>query len=385
MLIKLRKRVPGVATMALNVYTSIPVANSIARIAGYGITAEGSRQRDRWAMQVDIPVVSTTECARRYSGVADVDAERHVCAGYLDVEGKGCGGCHGDSGGPLFQYTSEGQAVVVAVVSSGVGCAREEFPTLYVGVAPHEKWMRRVMGKEFPGGGAKVESVFLEDGKGGVGVGGILGIVVGLLVVVVASWVVVVVVRRKTWKGGRGGRRRGRGEDVMGGAEMRWMGPGVVRLEPLGETGFGVGMGTRTGAGVGTGMGVEFGIGAGMGTGIGTGMGIGMGARMGTGMEVGLGTGFGGMDVHAMPVYGYDAAGRFERVGDEKLEGVASEEGGNDEKKGVEEVEVKDEADEGAAGMDWRQREICEEKNDRQGEVCGEMNDRQDKDGFDMG
>lgn len=43
----------------------------------------------------------------------------------------------GDSGGPLLVYTSDGEAIVVAVVSSGVKCAAESYPGLYVRTSAH--------------------------------------------------------------------------------------------------------------------------------------------------------------------------------------------------------------------------------------------------------
>lgn len=289
MLIRLRKSVTGVDYMALNLHADIPLSNTIARIAGYGRTEEGSRQRDRWAMQVDVPIVSPKECSRRYSGVATVDETRHVCAGYLDVEGKGCGGCHGDSGGPLFQYTKSGHAVVVAVVSSGVGCAREEYPTLYVSVRPHEEWMRGVMKKEFPENEMRVDSVFWDAGRRGIGVGGILSIVAAVLLIVIAMFGAVFVVRRK----------RGKKWARMKGSERR-----------------------GGGLGAGMGMGVPMWDAAGLD--------FNGGSHRAEGMIIGVGV----MDTDEVPMYGYDSQGRFRRIGRGGWEGAADREGGDEEGRG---------------------------------------------------
>lgn len=127
----------NVSIMSVNVNQSLPSPNAIVRAVGYGILYEGatgSNVNSR-LYQVDVPVSSETFCYAQYRVIdVPIDYRNQVCAGYRR---GGCDSCQGDSGGPLIQYDDSGSPVLVAVVSSGAGCARGDFPGIYVRSAPY--------------------------------------------------------------------------------------------------------------------------------------------------------------------------------------------------------------------------------------------------------
>ena len=51
--------------------------------------------------------------------------------------------CEGDSGGPLWKWMgkSKPRAVIVGIVSRGIGCARKNTPGIYTRVKSYLKWI----------------------------------------------------------------------------------------------------------------------------------------------------------------------------------------------------------------------------------------------------
>ena len=54
--------------------------------------------------------------------------------------------CMGDSGGPLWKWMgkSNPKAIIVGVVSRGIGCARKNMPGIYTRVKSYLKWISLV-------------------------------------------------------------------------------------------------------------------------------------------------------------------------------------------------------------------------------------------------
>lgn len=61
-----------------------------------------------------------------------------LCAGI--VKG-GKDACSGDSGGPIFQKSSDGSMLQVGIVSFGAGCARANRPGIYTRVSAFSEWI----------------------------------------------------------------------------------------------------------------------------------------------------------------------------------------------------------------------------------------------------
>lgn len=67
----------------------------------------------------------------------------------------------GDSGGPLIQYDTSNEPVLVGVISFGYKCAQPRFPGVYVRLHNHITWLS-TNGVEFREGG-EVETIYRPD------------------------------------------------------------------------------------------------------------------------------------------------------------------------------------------------------------------------------
>ncbi len=101
---------------------------------GWGLTEE---QGDRSPVLVGgyVPLWADATCRRSYG---DQLFSGTVCAGY--EEGMR-GTCQGDSGGPLLVRGGPTGVIQVGVVSYGIGCARQNFPTVFVRVSEYYDWI----------------------------------------------------------------------------------------------------------------------------------------------------------------------------------------------------------------------------------------------------
>ena len=102
-------------------------AGTMLTVIGWGNTnMTGKPNYPDELRELQVPVVSDSECDFAYSGGVVVEVE--VCAG-----DRGVDSCQGDSGGPLFATTSSGY-VQVGIVSWGFKCGKEHFPGVYTEV-----------------------------------------------------------------------------------------------------------------------------------------------------------------------------------------------------------------------------------------------------------
>lgn len=127
--------------MKVNVNKSVPEEGSHVRNVGYGVINEDPTASNDYALRdVDSPVVQSTKCAEVYSNMNMlIQEDRQVCVGYMGI--GGCGACKGDSGGPLIQYDNSGLPVLVGVVSSGIECADDVYPTIHVRTSAFEEFI----------------------------------------------------------------------------------------------------------------------------------------------------------------------------------------------------------------------------------------------------
>jgi len=112
--------------------------NSQGTVAGWGLTREGGGDTSNILMQVGIPVISQTSCARQYASQGiRIDGAAMLCAGYPQ---GGKDSCQGDSGGP-FVFKGTNGYTLHGVVSFGVGCARAGSPGVYARVSNYIQWI----------------------------------------------------------------------------------------------------------------------------------------------------------------------------------------------------------------------------------------------------
>lgn len=144
-LLKLTERVDGVEVPLLPTggTDALELPGSQARVLGWGGTVEhappGAGDRSELSdrlQQVDVPIVSRSECAAAYAPDFEPDFA-FLCAGVSHKDS-----CQGDSGGPLLVPATldDGRSgwYQIGIVSGGDGCAATGKPGLYTRVADAE-------------------------------------------------------------------------------------------------------------------------------------------------------------------------------------------------------------------------------------------------------
>ena len=110
-----------------------------ARVIGWGTSFFLVGPTPDELYEVDVPIVSSDECASSYP---EHDETTMVCAG----EETGLkDSCQGDSGGPLLAGDFNSEPVQVGTVSYGIGCGFPIFYGVYgrVGADPLRAWLER--------------------------------------------------------------------------------------------------------------------------------------------------------------------------------------------------------------------------------------------------
>ncbi|KAF0303671.1 Serine protease 33 [Amphibalanus amphitrite] len=114
-------------------------------LAGWGYLDEwrtGGERSDtlQWTA---LPLLSRQTCQQWFTDAGKVIKVRpgKVCAGFRE---GGTDSCQADSGGSLTVADQDGdqeRAVVVGVVSAGIGCGRPGLPGIYTDVTHYHKWI----------------------------------------------------------------------------------------------------------------------------------------------------------------------------------------------------------------------------------------------------
>ncbi|KAK9889389.1 hypothetical protein WA026_004663 [Henosepilachna vigintioctopunctata] len=109
-------------------------------ILGWGQLSEVGRIFPDTLQEVQLPVISTSECRKRtvFLPLYNI-TEEMFCAGY-DRGGRDA--CLGDSGGPLICPEENGRWVIHGITSNGYGCARANRPGVYTKVSSYIKWIQ---------------------------------------------------------------------------------------------------------------------------------------------------------------------------------------------------------------------------------------------------
>jgi secreted trypsin-like serine protease len=104
--------------------------NGVFTILGWGAKAEGGSDT-RYLREAQVPFVDDATCGAAYPN--DFDGPKMICAG--DTVNGGVDTCQGDSGGPMVRRDDAGNWIQVGITSFGAGCARPEYPGVYVEVS----------------------------------------------------------------------------------------------------------------------------------------------------------------------------------------------------------------------------------------------------------
>ena len=83
---------------------------------------------------VALPVWTRSDCDNSYFQPI---TEVFICAGFAE---GGRDACQGDSGGPLV-CLKDGKAVLIGVVSFGIGCALPNYPGVYARITAVLDWI----------------------------------------------------------------------------------------------------------------------------------------------------------------------------------------------------------------------------------------------------
>lgn len=113
-------------------------AGEAVRALGWGNTMDPSESSDH-LRGVELMVTSSQECEEAYK-IYKLKANNKVCAVHPDrIDGRDS--CQGDSGGPL---QSDVTGKLVGVVSFGQGCAKSEYPGVYLKVSSVRDWIKKI-------------------------------------------------------------------------------------------------------------------------------------------------------------------------------------------------------------------------------------------------
>lgn len=137
------KFIQPICLLSASELNNINLAKTMPYVAGWGSTK--SHQNDERKapavtslMEVQVPIVNSTECRENYKNYRNVIDDRVICAGYAK---GGKDSCRGDSGGPLMWPKKE-QYFLMGVVSYGTKvCGQPNSPGVYTSVPSYLDWI----------------------------------------------------------------------------------------------------------------------------------------------------------------------------------------------------------------------------------------------------
>jgi len=121
-----------VAPACLPADTAATYAGVVATVTGWGrLIHEGNQPTT--LQEVDLTVTTKTACENAYGGHDITD--NMICAA-----ASGKSSCNGDSGGPLIA-PENGRQALIGVVSFGVSCATDFYPSVFARVTEKMSWI----------------------------------------------------------------------------------------------------------------------------------------------------------------------------------------------------------------------------------------------------
>ncbi|XP_026319655.1 trypsin CFT-1-like [Hyposmocoma kahamanoa] len=108
--------------------------NQIVWAIGWGETWPGGSASEQ-LRHVQLWTVNQQVCAQQYATQGSVITNSMLCAGYLDVGGRGQ--CAGDDGSPLLHNN-----VIVGVYSWGLGCGDPYYPSVNARITYASNWIQ---------------------------------------------------------------------------------------------------------------------------------------------------------------------------------------------------------------------------------------------------
>jgi trypsin len=139
---------PNIRPACLPEYTAGDYDQWMSTVTGWGTTSSGG-STSSVLLEVDVQVISNSECNNAYGGITD----NMLCA--QDASGNGgSDACQGDSGGPLVSCGEDGNCGttpgqnydLIGVVSFGIGCAEKDYPGVYARTTAALDWIYTTSG-----------------------------------------------------------------------------------------------------------------------------------------------------------------------------------------------------------------------------------------------
>jgi len=123
------------------------LANESTFIVGWGsmasINPDGSGSYPKYLQGAIVPVIDGNKCANLPGNYQFVNPDTQICAGFRQ---GGIDSCKGDSGGPLYSVTDDGNLRLAGITSWGNGCAYANQPGIYTDVLAFREWIDALIG-----------------------------------------------------------------------------------------------------------------------------------------------------------------------------------------------------------------------------------------------
>lgn len=156
LLILLDTPVYNVQPLAWNANKSMPVVGTQVTVMGFGkIGYQDSAPISLTLLKTNLFILSDTVCLQRFGQYAgSVDLTSMICA---DDENPNIiqSSCQGDSGGPLVAYPTDRSgnkyALLVGIVSWGIGCGNTGYPQMYSRPSGAAQWLQNNICRFTPG------------------------------------------------------------------------------------------------------------------------------------------------------------------------------------------------------------------------------------------